>query len=78
MVQLYSLYKKGLIYQVLLFPLSWKIDKSFYTDPTKVRDKVGRFDDVITGYDSIEGYINNFNYDGAMIGRYANRIGGAR
>ena len=49
-----------------------------FTNPVKVRDKVGRFDDVVTGYDSIEGYINNFNYDGAMIGRYANRIGGAR
>lgn len=44
----------------------------------QVRDKVGRFDDIITGYDTIEGYINNFNYDGAMIGRYANRIGGAK
>ena len=44
----------------------------------QVRDKVGRFDDIVSGYDSIEGYINNFNYDGAMVGRYANRIGGAR
>ena len=42
-----------------------------------VRDKAGRHDDVITGYDDIEGYLSNSNMDGALIGRYANRIGRA-
>ena len=42
-----------------------------------VRDKAGRHDDVITGYDDIEGYLSNSNMDGALVGRYANRIGRA-
>ena len=42
-----------------------------------VRDKAGRHDDVITGYDDIEGYLRNSNMDGALVGRYANRIGRA-
>ena len=42
-----------------------------------VRDKAGRHDDVITGYDDIDGYLRNSNMDGALVGRYANRIGRA-
>lgn len=39
-----------------------------------VRDRTGVFDDVVTGYDDINGYLENNNYDGAIVGRYANRI----
>ena len=43
-----------------------------------VRDKNGQFDDVITGYDNIDGYVNSPNdMHGAIVGRYANRIGRA-
>jgi aldose 1-epimerase len=40
----------------------------------KVPDHSGRFDDVVLGYDSLEGYLTNPSYFGAIIGRYANRI----
>ena len=39
----------------------------------------GTFDDVVLGFDSIDGYLNaNAVYHGALIGRYGNRIGGGR
>ncbi|MGA2786219.1 MAG: aldose epimerase family protein [Verrucomicrobiota bacterium] len=45
----------------------------------KVPDKNGKFDDVVLGYDNLEGYLTNNNpYFGALIGRYGNRIGGAK
>ncbi len=39
-----------------------------------VPDRNGNFDDVVTGYDNIDGYINGDNSFGATIGRYGNRI----
>ena len=40
-----------------------------------VPDKAGVFDDVVTGYHSIDEYLaSNEMYFGALIGRYANRI----
>ena len=44
----------------------------------QVPDKNGRMTDVVLGFDSIDGYEKNEAYLGAFIGRYANRIGGAR
>jgi len=44
----------------------------------RVPDKDGNAVDVVLGYDSIEGYEENGGYVGAVVGRYANRIGGAR
>src|ERR1700733_13811124 len=40
----------------------------------KTPDKSGRFDDVVLGYDSLEGYIQRNPYFGAIIGRCGNRI----
>jgi aldose 1-epimerase len=42
-----------------------------------VPDRNGRMADVVLGYDTLEGYLHGTTY-GAVIGRYANRIGGAR
>lgn len=39
-----------------------------------VPDKGGNFDDIVTGYDDIDGYLNGDNSFGATIGRYGNRI----
>jgi aldose 1-epimerase len=39
-----------------------------------VSDNKGNFDDVVLGFDKLEGYMNNKPYFGAVIGRVANRI----
>jgi aldose 1-epimerase len=44
----------------------------------KVRDRNGALGDVTLGYDSLEGYLKSSPYFGAIVGRYANRIGGAK
>lgn len=43
-----------------------------------VPDRDGRPVDVVLGFDTLEDYIAQDKYIGALIGRYANRIGGAR
>ncbi|MEO8051017.1 MAG: aldose epimerase family protein [Acidobacteriota bacterium] len=44
----------------------------------KVPDKTGAMGDVVAGFDSLDGYLNQNPYFGALIGRYANRIGHAQ
>src|ERR1700730_8429540 len=45
----------------------------------KVPDRSGNLSDVVLGFDSLDGYQSNpAPYFGALIGRYGNRIGGAR
>src|SRR4030042_5403884 len=39
-----------------------------------VPDRDGNFRDIVTGYDSIEGFVKNTNYFNGIIGRYGNRI----
>ena len=41
----------------------------------KVPDKKGCFTDVIGGYDCLEDYVQADGYQGALIGRWGNRIG---
>ena len=38
----------------------------------------GRFTDVVCGYDDLKSYVEGDGYQGAVVGRYANRIGNAR
>jgi aldose 1-epimerase len=40
----------------------------------KVPDKHGKFEDVVLGYDNLDGYASGKAYIGATVGRYANRI----
>lgn len=39
-----------------------------------VPDKNGVLADVVCGYDDVDSYLNNGGYQGALIGRYGNRI----
>lgn len=44
-----------------------------------VADKNGTFDDVVLGYDQINGYLTaKEKYFGALVGRYGNRIGNGK
>lgn len=44
----------------------------------KTPDKAGQFADIVLGFDSLDGYLKDHPYFGAVIGRYGNRIGGAK
>jgi aldose 1-epimerase len=41
-------------------------------------DRQGRFADVVLGYDTLQGYLKDSPYFGALIGRYGNRIAHGR
>jgi len=43
-----------------------------------VPDKKGRLADVVLGYDSLKGYLEDTPYFGAIVGRYGNRIAGGK
>jgi len=43
----------------------------------KVPDRDGRLADVVLGFESLDRYLEGHPYFGAIVGRYANRIGGA-
>ncbi|HLK69962.1 MAG TPA: aldose epimerase family protein [Bryobacteraceae bacterium] len=44
----------------------------------KTPDKTGAMGDIVQGFDSLPGYLQNEPYFGALIGRYGNRIGNAK
>jgi aldose 1-epimerase len=41
-------------------------------------DRAGRLADVVLGYDTLAGYLADTTYQGALVGRYANRIAGGK
>jgi aldose 1-epimerase len=41
----------------------------------RIPDRNGKIEDVVFGYDSLQGYIDGSSYFGAIVGRYGNRIG---
>jgi aldose 1-epimerase len=41
----------------------------------QVPDRAGKMDDIVLGYDSLQGYMDGTAYFGAIVGRYGNRIG---
>ncbi len=43
----------------------------------KMPTHAGQLDDIVLGFDSIDGYLRNDPFFGATVGRYANRIHGA-
>jgi len=44
----------------------------------RVPDRDGNLDDIVLGFDSLDAYIRHSHYFGAIVGRYANRIGRGR
>jgi aldose 1-epimerase len=40
----------------------------------RVPDRAGRIDDVVLGFDTLDGYLARTTYFGAVVGRYGNRI----
>jgi len=44
----------------------------------KAPDRRGHFDDIVTGFDTLEGYLTRSRYFGAVVGRYGNRIANGR
>ncbi len=40
----------------------------------KVPDRKGRMEDVVLGYDNLDGYLKETPYFGCLVGRYGNRI----
>ncbi len=40
----------------------------------KQPDRSGKFDDVVLGYDTLDGYLKDTAYIGGVVGRYGNRI----
>src|SRR5271156_3636190 len=40
----------------------------------RVPDRKGQFADIVLGHETLEGYLPNTPYLGALVGRYANRI----
>jgi aldose 1-epimerase len=41
-------------------------------------DRTGKMDDIVLGYNTVDAYVRNNPYFGAIIGRFGNRIGKAR
>lgn len=44
----------------------------------KTKDRSGKLGEVTLGFDNLDGYLGNQPYFGAVVGRYANRIGKAQ
>jgi aldose 1-epimerase len=44
----------------------------------KVPDRDGKFDDIVLGFDNMQGYLSRNPFFGAIVGRYGNRIAGAK
>lgn len=50
------------------------IEKGATLDKLFVKSASGEFIDVLVGHDTLDGHINRSDYQGVVVGRYANRI----
>lgn len=54
------------------------IEKGATLDKLFVEDKSGKFIDILSGHDTLDGHINRSDYQGVVVGQYANRIKGGK
>ena len=54
------------------------LDRGGVINQINAPDKEGRFTDVVGGYDNINYYAEASGYQGALIGRFGNRIAGGK
>ncbi len=52
------------------------IEKGATLDKIILQDKNGEFIDILSGHDTLDGHINRSDYQGVVVGQYANRING--
>lgn len=50
------------------------IEKGATLDRLFVKSKTGELVDILVGHDTLDGHINRSDYQGVVVGRYANRI----
>jgi aldose 1-epimerase len=54
------------------------IEKGATLEKLFVKDKNGNFIDVLSGHDTLEGHTERSDYQGVVVGQYANRIKGSK
>jgi aldose 1-epimerase len=54
------------------------IDYGATVTSLRVPNRQGKCEDVVLGYDTVQGYVDGTSYFGAIAGRYGNRIGKGR
>lgn len=54
------------------------IEKGATLDKLFIKDKSGKLLDVLVGHDTLEGHVERGDYQGVVVGQYANRIAGGR
>jgi aldose 1-epimerase len=54
------------------------IDYGATVTSLRVPDRNGKIQDVVLGYDTVQGYVDGTAYFGSIVGRYGNRIGKGR
>ncbi|NMP38220.1 MAG: galactose mutarotase [Clostridiales bacterium] len=54
------------------------ITKGATLDRLFVPDRAGKLTDILVGFDDLEGHVERTDYQGVVVGQYANRIAGGR
>lgn len=71
----------GLFIYTLTNPLGFEVSVTNYggaVTSLKTPDRDGNFGEIVLGFESLDDYVHNPRYFGALIGRHANRIGGGK
>ena len=50
------------------------LEKGATLDKIIIKDKSGKFIDVLVGHEDLDGHVNRSDYQGVVVGQYANRI----